>query len=63
MRRLKTAEMKFMRHTARCSLLDHRRNEVILGEYKADIAGKKLAQYKEKCLNHISKMEDIWYLK
>jgi hypothetical protein len=36
-RRLNTAEMTFMRHTARCSLLDHRRNEAILGEIKVDL--------------------------
>jgi hypothetical protein len=34
MRRLKVAEMKFTRHTAGYSLLDHRRNEVILEEVK-----------------------------
>jgi len=31
-RRLKTAEMKSIRRTAGCSLLDHRRNEVNLEE-------------------------------
>jgi len=32
--RLKTAEMKLMRPTAGYSLLDHRRNEDILEEFK-----------------------------
>jgi hypothetical protein len=33
-RRLKAAEMKFIRRTAGYSLLDHRRNEDILEELK-----------------------------
>jgi hypothetical protein len=39
--------MKFMRHTAGYSLLDHRRSEDIL-EYLHVQSKKKLAQYKEK---------------
>jgi len=35
-RRLKTAEKKFMRRTAGYNLLDHRRNEDILEEIKVD---------------------------
>jgi hypothetical protein len=50
-RRLKTAEMKSIRRTARCSLLDHRRNENILEELKIDTIEKNLGQYKQilKC--------------
>jgi len=48
--------MKFMRCAARCSLLDHRKNEDIL-----DSVESKLAQYKEKTLNHVSRMRDIGY--
>jgi hypothetical protein len=48
MRRPKTAEMKFIRRTARCGLLDHKRNKDILEELKVDPAGKKLSQYKQK---------------
>jgi hypothetical protein len=62
-RRLKAAEMKFMRRTAGYSLLDHRRNEDILEELRVDPVKKKLAQCKQKCLNHVSRMEDIRYPK
>jgi hypothetical protein len=34
------------------------RNEDILENLTADEVEKKLAQYKEKCLNHFSRMED-----
>jgi hypothetical protein len=47
-RRLKTAEMKFMRRTTGYSLLDHRRNEDIFEELKAEPVEKKLAQCKQK---------------
>jgi hypothetical protein len=60
MRILNTAEMKFMTLTAGYSLLDHRRNEDIL-EIKADPVKCKSAQYKQKRLDHVSKMEDIRY--
>jgi hypothetical protein len=40
-RRLKTAEMKFMKHTAGYSLLDHTRNEDILEELKVDRVERK----------------------
>jgi len=58
-RRLKTAEMKFMRSTAGYSLLDNRRNECILEELKVDPVEKKLAQHKQKWLNNITRMDDI----
>jgi hypothetical protein len=51
-----------MRSTARYSLLDHSRNEDILEEFKVNPA-EKLAQYKQKWLNHVSRMEDIRYPK
>jgi len=62
-RGLNTAEMKLMRHTAGYSLLDHRRNEDILEELTVDPLENKLAQYKQKELNHVSRMEDIRYPK
>jgi hypothetical protein len=46
-RRLKTAEMKFMRLAEGCSLLDHRRNEDILEELNMAPVEKKLAQHKQ----------------
>jgi hypothetical protein len=55
--------MKFMRRTAEYSLLDHRRNEDILEELKVDSVEKKLARYKQKWLNHVSKIDDIRYSK
>jgi hypothetical protein len=62
-RRQKTAEMKFMRRTPGYTLLARRRNEDILGEIKVDTVEKKLAQYKHKWLNVVSRMEDIGYPK
>jgi hypothetical protein len=47
-RRLKTAEMKFMRSAAGQSSFVHKRNEDILVEFKTDTVEKKLAQYKHK---------------
>jgi hypothetical protein len=43
-KKLKTAEMNFIRYTAGYNLLDHRRNEDIL----EDPIKQKLAQYKQK---------------
>jgi hypothetical protein len=42
-RRLKTVEMKFMRHTAGYSLLHHRRNENILEEHKSRPSRKEIS--------------------
>jgi len=47
-----------MRRTAGYSLLGHKRNETILEELKVDSVEKKLAQYKQKWLNHDSRIED-----
>jgi uncharacterized protein HemY len=47
-RRLKTAEMKFMRRTAGYGLLDQRRNEDILEGLKVGSVQKKPAQYTQK---------------
>jgi hypothetical protein len=55
--------MKFMRHRAGYSLLDHRRSENDLEELKVDSLENKLAQYKQSWLNHVSKMEDVMYPK
>jgi hypothetical protein len=52
-----------MRHTAGYSLLDHRGNEDTSEDLKVDPAEKKLALYKQKLLNHVSRMEDITYHK
>jgi hypothetical protein len=48
MRRLKTAEMIFMRCTAGYNLLDRRRNEDILEEHKVDTVKEVLVTYKHK---------------
>jgi hypothetical protein len=47
-RRLKTAEMKFMRRKAGNNLLDRKRNQDNLEELKVDPVRNKLAQYKQK---------------
>jgi hypothetical protein len=56
-RRLKTAELKFMRSKAGYIFLDRRRSGDILEELKVELVEKKLAQYKQKSLNHISGMK------
>jgi hypothetical protein len=48
-----------MRRIARYSLLEHRRNEDILDDFKVQPVQKKLAQYKQKLLNYVSRMVDI----
>jgi hypothetical protein len=57
--RLKRSGIKFNRPTPGYSLSDHRRNENVLGEFKVDPDKRKLAQYKQKYLNHVSRLEDI----
>jgi hypothetical protein len=54
----KDSRDEFMWRTEGYSLLDHKRNGDIL-EIKADPAEKTLAQYKQKLLNHVSRMEII----
>jgi hypothetical protein len=44
------------------SLLNHRRND-ILEEINIDPVEKKLAQYKQKRLNYVSRMKGIRYAK
>jgi hypothetical protein len=57
---LKTAEMKFMRHTGGySSLLEHRTNKDILEEFKLYPDEKKLVQYKQKSLNHVSRWKTL----
>jgi hypothetical protein len=48
LRRLKTAEMKFMTCAEGCNLLYHRRRKEILEELTVDPDEKKVAQYKQK---------------
>jgi hypothetical protein len=62
-RRLKTAEINLRRRSEWYSLLDRRRNEDILEEAEVEPVEKKLAQYKQKWLNHVSRMEDSRYTK
>jgi hypothetical protein len=57
-RRLKTAEMKFMRRTAGYSLLDDRESEDISEEIKVHPVEEKLSQYTQKGLNHVIRTED-----
>jgi hypothetical protein len=49
-----------MRHTARYSLLDHRRHEDI-SELEVDPVKNKSAQYEQKLSHMVSRMEDIRY--
>jgi uncharacterized protein (DUF2252 family) len=61
-RRLKASVMEMMRRRAGCSSLERSRNDV-LEERKVDPVEKKLVQYKQEWLNHVSRMEGIRYPK
>jgi hypothetical protein len=52
-----------MRSTAGYIILNYRRIEDTLEELKVDPVKKKLAQYKQKCLIHVRRLEDIRYPK
>jgi hypothetical protein len=47
--------------TAGYNSLDHETNEDILEELKDGQVENKLAQYEQKLLNHVSRMEDNRY--
>jgi len=51
--------MKYMRLKAGYNFIVHRINCNILEELKVNSIEKKLAQYKEKLLNHVNRMENI----
>jgi len=55
--------MQSMRHTAGQNLLNYRRNEDILEELNVDRVEKKIPQYKQIRLNHVSTMKDTRYPK
>jgi len=48
-----------MGHIVGYSLLDHIRSEETFKELRTEPVKKKLAQYKQKWFNHVSKMENI----
>jgi hypothetical protein len=52
-----------MINTEQYSLIEHRRNETLSEELKLGPVENKLAQYKQKMLNHTSRMEEIRYEK
>ena len=52
-RRLQAAEMKFMRRTAGCSLLEHRGNEDILEKLKIDPVVQYINQYRIQWKGHV----------
>jgi hypothetical protein len=56
--RLRTAEMKYLRRTARYTLLDHKRNEEILEELHVTPLEDKLCTYRHKWFKHVHRMED-----
>ncbi|KAJ4435245.1 hypothetical protein ANN_23823 [Periplaneta americana] len=56
-RRLTTAEMRFMRKNAGCSLLDHHRNVDILKELKIDSIVHYLQQYRLQWQTHVKRMD------
>lgn len=55
--RLRAAEMKYLRRTAGYTLLDHKRNEDILQELNMQPLEEKITEYRNRWLEHISRME------
>ncbi|KAJ4425680.1 hypothetical protein ANN_27876 [Periplaneta americana] len=55
--RLTTAEMRFMRRTAGCSLLEHRKNVDILQELKMDPVVNFVQQYRHQWKKHAERMD------
>jgi hypothetical protein len=55
--RLTMAEMRFMRRTAECSLLEHRRNEDILKELNIDPIVCYIQQYRTQSKKHVERMD------
>lgn len=55
--RLTTAEMRFMRRTAGCSLLEHRKNVDILQELKMDPIVNFVQQYRLQWKQHVERMD------
>ncbi|KAJ4428629.1 hypothetical protein ANN_24674 [Periplaneta americana] len=55
--RLTTAEMRFMRRTAGCSLLEHRKNVDILQELKMDPIVNFVQQYRLQWKKHVERMD------
>ncbi|KAJ4437007.1 hypothetical protein ANN_17139, partial [Periplaneta americana] len=55
--RLTTAEMRFMRRTAGCSLLEHRKNVDILQELKMDPIVNFVQQYRLQWKKHVKRMD------
>jgi hypothetical protein len=54
--RLKAAEMKFMRQTAKYTRRDHKTNERILNELKVTSILDKITSYKNEWIQHINRM-------
>ncbi|KAJ4430122.1 hypothetical protein ANN_22332, partial [Periplaneta americana] len=61
--RLMTAEMRFMRRTAGCSLLEHRKNVDILQELKMDPIVNFVQQYRLQWKKHVERMDRTRWLK
>ncbi|KAJ4438820.1 hypothetical protein ANN_14772, partial [Periplaneta americana] len=61
--RLTTAEMRFMRRTAGCSLLEHRKNVDILQELKMDPIVNFVQQYRLQWKKHVERMDRTRWLK
>ncbi|KAJ4442157.1 hypothetical protein ANN_12023 [Periplaneta americana] len=55
--RLTTAEMRFMRRTAGCSLLEHRKNVDTLQELKMDPIVNFVQQYRLQWKKHVERMD------
>jgi hypothetical protein len=49
--------MKLMRKTAKYTRQDHKRNQEIMKELKTNPVLEKINNYKEKCIQHVHRME------
>jgi hypothetical protein len=55
--------MNVFRRTAGYTLLDCKRNEEILEEFKVEAVDEKRRRYKSNCLRHVTRMENNRMLK
>jgi hypothetical protein len=61
--RLTTSEMKFLRKTAGCILVDHKQNREIIQELQVALIINKIQNDKTKWIQHVSRMDDQRYPK
>jgi hypothetical protein len=58
-KRLQASEMKFMRRSAGCTLLDHKRREYILKELQIEPVITHVQNYRTNWRKHVRRMERV----